>query len=424
MELISAGYSAGDAERRVGEPAKRQARTAFQRDRARVLHSAAFRRLSAKTQVVGPASSDSVRNRLTHSLEVAQVARELGQELGCDPDVVETAALAHDLGHPPFGHNGERALDRAAASVGGFEGNAQTLRVLTRLEPKTLDAQGRSVGLNLTRAALDACCKYPWPRAGAPPTSGSHADGTPRELRKFGVYADDLPVFGWLRTGVAEPRRCLEAQVMDLADDIAYSVHDIEDAVVSGRVDLGALRCGGERLGVFAAVRDWYLPGADDALLTDALQRLTGLPAWPRERHDGGLRASVQLKALTSTLIGRFCALVRTATHDAYGSGELTRYACDLVLPGEVSAEIAVLKGIAAHFVMRREDRVDLLREQRALLAGLVEGLTSRPEDLAPAFGEAHSAATDDASRLRVVIDAVASLTDASAVASMHRLTG
>src|SRR5688500_19638873 len=147
-------YDDSARERIVGEPPKRveaPVRLAFERDRARVVHSAALRRLAAKTQVVGPQTDDFVRNRLTHTLEVAQVARDLAKTLGCDPDIVETAALAHDLGHPPFGHNGERVLDALSAECGGFEGNAQTLRILTRLGAKTAAPDGRPVGLNLTR---------------------------------------------------------------------------------------------------------------------------------------------------------------------------------------------------------------------------------------------------------------------------------
>jgi dGTPase len=396
------------------------ARTPFERDRARVVHAAASRRLAAKTQVVGPQSDDFVRNRLTHSLEVAQIARDLSRALGCEPDIVETAALAHDLGHPPFGHNGERALAALSADCGGFEGNAQTFRLLTRLEAKTFrpGPDGASVGLNLTRATLDACTKYPWSSAEADAPQGVHADGSPRLVRKFGVYDDDRPIFDWVRAGVRGRRRCLEAQVMDLADDVAYSVHDVEDGVVAGRIGLHAL----DRDAVWATVREWYLPEADDADLDRALAGLRAVDGWPGTTYDGSRRHLAALKNLTSDLIGRFCGAVQDATF-AQGDGPFVRYAADLVVPPETAREIAVLKGIAAHYVMRADDRVALMSRQRELLAELVEGLTARAPDLLdPPYADDWKAAADDAGRRRVVVDQVASLTDASAVAWHQRV--
>jgi dGTPase len=406
-------YAAWERARLVPEPPKRVAapeRTPFERDRARVVHAAASRRLAAKTQVVGPETDDFVRNRLTHSLEVAQVARDLARALGCHADITETAALAHDLGHPPFGHNGERALDVLAEACGGFEGNAQTLRILTRLESKTFDDSGASAGLNLTRATLDACTKYPWSRT---------APGD-----KFGVYADDRPVFDWMRAGIEGTERCLEAQVMDLADDVAYSVHDVEDGVVAGRIDLTKLTAPGERAAVWDTVRGWYLPDADDDELEAALAGMQAQDSWPEAAYDGTRRSLAALKNVTSDLIGRFCGSVQTATFAAY-TAPFARYHATLVVPQQTQTEIAVLKGIAAHYVMQADDRVLLMGRQRELLTELVEALAARSgEVLDPMFAQDWSAAPDDAARLRVVLDQVASLTDASAVAWHGRLVG
>ncbi len=343
-----------------------------------MVHSAALRRLAAKTQVVGPQTDDFVRNRLTHTLEVAQVARDLARSIGCDPDIVETAALAHDLGHPPFGHNGERALDDLSADCGGFEGNAQTLRILTRLEAKAFDTEGRSVGLNLTRATLDAATKYPWTRDEAGEPHGSHADGTPRSGRKFGVYDDDREVFTWLRKDAAGSRRCIEAQVMDLADDVAYSVHDLEDGIVAGGIDLDRLAAAGERAAVFATVRDWYDPAATDEELAEALAGLRRLRSWPTSGYDGSRAALAALKNLTSDLIGVFCTDVREATRERYGDGPLVRYSADLVVPRGTELAVAVLKGVAAHYVMRADERVGLLERQRTVVAELVTQLWRR----------------------------------------------
>jgi dGTPase len=416
----SQGYDEHALARWVPEPPKRsgQPRTPFERDRARLVHSAALRRLAAKTQVVGPHTDDFVRNRLTHTLEVAQVARDLGRTLGCDPDLVETAALAHDLGHPPFGHNGERALDEVSAACGGFEGNAQTLRLLTRLEAKRLDEHGRSVGLNLTRATLDASTKYPWTRSAAPDSPGP-AGGT----RKFGVYDDDLEVFDWVREGVEGLRRCIEAQVMDLADDVAYSVHDLEDGIVAGKIDLAWLSDPSARAEVWQTVREWYLPDVEDAELDEALRGLRSVRSWPETPYDGSRGALAALKNLTSDLIGAFCRQVRDATRELVGDRPLVRHAADLVVPPETRLAVAALKGVAAHYVMRAGDRLVILEQQRELVLELVALLQRRaPAELLPTFREDFTAAGSDAARLRVVVDQVASLTDASAVAWHARL--
>ncbi|MBA2561042.1 MAG: deoxyguanosinetriphosphate triphosphohydrolase [Propionibacteriales bacterium] len=418
----AAGYTPDDLERFLVEPG-RSARATFERDRARIVHSASLRRLAAKTQVVGPSSNDFTRNRLTHTLEVAQIGRDLANVLGCDPDVVEAACLAHDLGHPPFGHNGEAALNAAAADAGGFEGNAQTLRLLTRLEAKTVASDGTSLGLNLTRAVLDAACKYPWTLGEAPPPRGRHGDGLPRAVRKFGVYDDDLAIFTWMRRGAPSAVTCIEAQIMDFADDVAYSVHDVEDAIVAGRVQPGDLEDPGLRSDVWETVRDWYDLGLDPADLEAAYDRMSSSDAWPRTPYDGTRPQLAGLKNLTSRLINRFCLAVQEQVEQNGSAPSLVRYAADLPVPDDTAAEIAVLKGITAHLVMKADDRVAAHAGQRELLTELVGALSAAgPDALEPVFRPDLAVAVDDAARLRVVIDQVASFTDPSAVQTHRRL--
>lgn len=377
-----------DEERFAPEPFKETVRGPYERDRARVLHSAGFRRLATKTQVHTAGTDDFLRTRLTHSLEVAQIAREMGSRLGCDPDVVDVAGLAHDLGHPPFGHNGEDALNDVAGPCGGFEGNAQTLRVLTRLEAKVEGA-----GLNLTRASLDATCKYPWPlRVGE---------------RKFGVYADDMPVFDWLRSNRGPSEKCLEAQVMDWADDVAYSVHDVEDGIFSGFINVQQLLSDPDEQAFFAG---------------EPLEELLADPAFAElARYDGSHRAQIALKRFTSLTTGRFVAAAVNATQLKYGFNPLRRYDADLIIPPAERAHCALLKGIAQRYVMQRRGIEPWYEEQRQILTELVTVLSDRaPAGLDKVFAPLYEEAADDAARLRVIIDQVACLTDPAAIA-WHR---
>jgi dGTPase len=402
------GYDEHATERFTAEPAKRasaQGRSPFQRDRARVLHSSALRRLAAKTQVVEVGQADFPRTRLTHSLECAQIGRELGAALGCDPDLVDAACLAHDLGHPPFGHNGESALAQIAADCGGFEGNAQSLRLLTRLEAKIPGA-----GLNLTRATLDATLKYPWLASQAAADAGGAA--------KYGCYDEDAEVFEWTRRGAPDQQACLEAQVMDWADDVAYSVHDLEDGLHSGLIRLDSLRDPGERGRVAAlTLAEYCPPGAATAdELAEVFDGLLGQGFWPR-RFDGEPQTVAAVKNLTSELIGRFCDAALAATRRA-GSTPVSRYAADLAVPRQQRLECTLLKGVTAYYVMGRTGAVVSQARERQVLTELAAALVAgAPEALDPMFRAGYESAGSDAARLRVVVDQVASLTDTSATA-------
>ena len=400
------GYSDFDRARFLDEPAKRGGRTEFARDRARIIHSFALRRLAAKTQVAVPWATDFPRTRLSHSLECAQVGRELGAALGADPDLMEGACLAHDIGHPPFGHNGEEALNQIAASCGGFEGNAQSIRLLIRLEAKTVLPDGKSIGLNLTRASLDAATKYPWSRV--------------ENARKFGVYEDDLEIFNWYRSGVESGKTSMEAQIMDWSDDVAYSVHDLEDSLVSGQIKLDQLSSDLPKL--FKVAQQMYLADITESEMQSALAALQKLSCWPRY-YDGTHRSLARLKDLASQLIGRFAQAAEVATQEKYGDGDLTRYNANLEVPRAQRVEVALLKSMAGHYVINASDSQVRYGEQQRLLTELVEAiLESAPNTLESFFLQDWQNAQTDQARLRVVIDQVASLTDPGAVALHKRL--
>jgi len=411
-------YSEFDRERYVNEPAKRPGRTEFARDRARVLHSAALRRLAAKTQVAVPWASDFPRTRLSHSLECAQVGREIGGALGADPDLVETACLSHDLGHPPFGHNGENALSELASASGGFEGNAQSFRILVRLEPKTISDQGLSAGLNLTRATLDASIKYPW------------AVGENEKLpTKFGVYQDDLAHFNWAKSASTSTNssdnkfsKPLEAQIMDWSDDVAYSVHDFEDALQAGLISVNSFRADIEKLWQVSA--DENLPNLTQSEFEKGLDRLQALSCWPNN-FDGSHSAMARLKDLTSQLIGRFAHGAELATRAKYGDAPLNRYQANLVVPQNERVEVALLKAISAHYIFRAQSSLDRYERERTLIQRLFSALSENaPKYLDRSFQLSWQEAASDHQKVRVIVDQIASLTDPAVDLLLAKIDG
>jgi dGTPase len=334
-------------------------------------------------------------------------------DLGLNADMVDMACLAHDLGHPPFGHNGERAVNDWAANIGGFEGNAQTLRLLTRIEPKVFSADGTTYGLNLTRASLDATCKYPWSLHEA------SADVGADQSIKFGVYQDDMPVFEWLRSGAPSGIKCVEAQVMDFADDVAYSVHDFEDAVVSGFVDLRALADFASERELLRKVSSWSGGVYTEDQLAKGLHDLRSSPYWLTAFESSSENLGT-LKNLSSDLIGRFVGRTIQSIIDTSPADSMARFGAMIDVPESVKIEIAVLKGIVSAFLMSHESRRPFYEWQRALLTELADALLAANGQHLDAYcRSAWSQARTEQQQRRVIVDQVASLTDQSAL-SLH----
>jgi dGTPase len=245
--------------------------------------------------------------------------------------------------------------------------------------------------------------------------------------RKYGAYPDDAEAFAWIRDGAPAERRCLEAQVMDWADDVAYSVHDVEDGVVAGRIDLGALSSPTERAALVELAA--LLFGGDPDALTVAGQDLLALPvvaAVVAQRDTlGSVTAQIALKRLTSDLVGRFVSAATEATRARHGDRPIGRYGADLVVPAAAAAEVALLKAVAVRYVMADPDRLKMQARQRELLAELGAALLAKaPDALDPAFASAWAVAADDAERQRVVIDQISLLTDQQAIARHAAVVG
>ncbi len=403
-------YTPHDRERFRPEEAKvADEREEFERDRARIIHSAAFRRLQGKTQVFGVRYGDFFRTRLTHSLEVAQIGKGLAMRLGVDSTLVEAICLAHDIGHPPFGHYGEQVLRAGMAAHGSFEANAQNLRVLTQLEVKS----DRYVGLNLTRSVLDGLLKYKALHGSQPNLSKS-------------CYAEDAPLLAWVCANGSPVERSFECQIMNWADDVAYSAHDLEDGIHVGMITLQHLRRPSNQDAVIQRVREsaeerGHAWSPDDVVreLDWLAARLIELEGLPTPRH-----ARAALKGLTSGLINEFVRCAQGAPRLGWTDGQSERYRYGLMVPDAQERRCEVLKQVAFVLVFA-EPRVTTLAYRAR---HMVERLFAVFQDEASAamypleFQDSFAAARDDAQRRRVACDYIATMTDFQAERTYQRL--
>ena len=411
MPTTNRFYNAFDLETQSSRPApESEYRTAFQIDRDRIIHTSAFRRLQSKTQVFLSGEYDFYRTRLTHSIEVAQIGRSicgwlqqncaaLDSESFIDPDLVECACLAHDLGHPPFGHTGERTLHRLMHPYGGFEGNAQTLRLLTQ----TLFSE-RKQGISPTRALLDAVLKYKTLKAETP------------EAKNHYLYDDQEPVLNFTLGGEAFPVeltpgddrnafRSIECQIMDWADDTAYSLNDLADGIHAGFIT-------GTKLEAWAEKNS---PTGQDA------EQVTFLIKAIRENRVEG-----RLNRAIGTFI-RATSLRPTAN---FLSNQTQRHQWRLDIVPEVKAQAALNKRIAYELVFRSPQLQQLDHKADFILTRMFEVLrdryierTSSPLHLLPADLESDvERAPDVPMRARLICDWIASMTDRFAFRTYRRL--
>jgi dGTPase len=407
-------------------------RSQAQRDRDRVIHTLAFRRLAFVTQVVGPLEGHVFHSRLTHSLEVAQIARRLAEKFaasgeaaalgGVDPDVVEAASLAHDLGHPPFGHIAEKRLCKLAEKHGcedGFEGNAQTFRILTRLAAHRAGYRG----LNLTRATLDAVLKYPWFREANP-------EG--QRNKKYSVYDDDREAFEFAREGgSADAKMSVEAEIMEYADDLAYSVHDFDDFYRAGLIPIELLAPVRDKAGEIIdsaefkrVVESWGKSGRVTDLQLDQAKepaRKLLLLIGPDSRYEGTFDQRVAMRTRTAGLISTYvnaASLVTTRGEDGH---------CLRIEP-ERDLALKFLRWLVWYYVINSPR----LATQQAGQAKIIEVLfgayldaITNNKDLVPAMFRDEARIVDtEKEKVRLAVDIVASFTDSQAEAMFKRISG
>jgi dGTPase len=353
-------------------------RSPFQRDRDRILHSTAFRRLIHKTQVFVFHEGDHFRTRLTHSLEVAQIARTMSRQLRLDEDLAEALALAHDLGHPPFGHAGERALDRLMARFGGFDHNAQSLRVVMALERKYLAFDG----LNLTWETLEGLAKH-----NGPIVADLH-----EPVRKVIRVLED-----W--QGL-EPARWAsgEAQAAALADDVAYVSHDIDDGLRAGLLTLDDL-AEAPLAGPVVRALPAAAPGLRSRLTYEVTRRMITL-----------LIQDVVHESRT-----RLAALAPASPDDIRAAGDAV-----VAFSPRMTADLAALKGFLMERVYRSRKVMDVMEEAESVIARLFARYFDDPAALPDTWRVAQAGLSERA-RARVIADFVAGMTDRYAI-DQHRL--
>jgi dGTPase len=422
-------------EDRFWEESSKDDRSPFQRDRDRVLYTSAFHRLSGITQVASADEGHVFHNRLTHTLEVAQVARRIAERLlvhektaadalgGLDPDVAEACSLVHDLGHPPFGHVAEKELNQLVSQRGmkgndpdGFEGNAQSFRIVTRLALRSSEYEG----LNLTRATLNGTLKYPWFRQ-APGTTD-----TEKKHKKWSTYRSEADQFHWARKLMppGDETKSLEARIMDWADDVTYAVHDVSDFFKAGLVPLDRLAVEDDTerqhfyMGIFGR-KVWVKDsGFSRRQLEASFEKLRQL--FPiRERYLGRTEHRSSLRIFTAGMIG-----------ECVKSVKINKRKRALSIPPKTLKEIAMLKQLTWHYVILNPSLTTKQFGQRRIIRDLFQVfhesavINDSLEIFPTAYKQLIGRTKADKERTRLVADMIAGMTEHQAISTHRKLTG